>query len=180
MAQIKAVKKEIKGGLFKKGTHVASITSIVEDTPTGKDNNPWDDVTEQTKITFKNDTGMINAWFNKLGYSNRTDFEDGIAPEGHSFQSSPNNNEEYLVEDESNCRVVSKERTDDALRILAEFVTEAMPEMEGEAFDTDDLAFLMDAKVGLQIEIREKTQKPFVHYFQTAEEATTKLEAVEA
>ena len=163
--KITSIKKVAIGGLLEKGEHLTIIASVVPATPSGKDNTPWSDVTKQFKVTFEEEESgkIISKWYNIQGYQRKSDFDNGLAPQGHRFASSQHGNEEYLINKKSMERVVSVERTAEAMKILGELVSTAGI-AEGEEIEITDL---VGKSIGVMV--RDGDKSPEVHYTMIAE-----------
>ncbi len=177
-------KKFADFNIMSAGLHKATIVAFAETKPKLA---PWSDVTKQTVVTFENAEGAkISMWNNFIGYRNKTDFPDGKAPKGHAFMSSEGHNENYLVNTGTKARVVSDERTADAVRIFLEFLEESGVAKEGDEFESIDeiIAFatenLLDVQMGVKVRINDDNKSEVHHTMSLANVEAKLLASVEA
>ena len=175
-------KKFADFNIMSAGLHKAIISAFAETKPKLA---PWADITKQTQTTFENEEGAkISMWNNFIGYRNKTDFPDGKAPKGFQFMSSEGHNENYLVNSTTKDRVVSDERTADAVRIFLEFLEESGTVDEGQEFDSIDeiiqfaAEHLVGTEMGVKVRINADNKSEVHHTMRLADvEAKLNVEA---
>ncbi len=171
-------KKFADFNIMSAGLHKAVISAFAETKPKIA---PWSDITKQTQVTFENEEGAkISMWNNFIGYRNKTDFPDGKAPKGFLFMSSEGHNENYLVNAATKARVISDERTADAVRIFLEFLEESGTVQEGQEFDSVDeiITFAMTNLVGTEMGVKVRINddnKSEVHHTMRLADVDAKL-----
>ncbi len=166
-------KKKFDNAIMSAGLHKVEISAFSETKPKVA---PWSDITKQTQVTFKNAAGeKISMWNNFIGYRNKTDFPDGKAPKGFMFLSSEGHNENYLVNEKTKARVVSDERTADAVRIFLEFLEETGTAEEGAEFNSVDeiitfaLENLIGVEMGVKVRLNEQNKSEVHHTMRLAD-----------
>ena len=177
-------KKFADFNIMSAGLHKAIICAFAETKPKIA---PWSDITKQTQVTFENEEGAkISMWNNFIGYRNKTDFPDGKAPKGFQFMSSEGHNENYLVNSTTKARVVSDERTADAVRIFLEFLEESGTVEEGQEFNSIDeiITFatehLLGTEMGVKVRLNEQNKSEVHHTMSLANVEAKLLASVEA
>jgi len=161
------------------GLHKAIIAAFAETKPKLA---PWADITKQTQVTFENEEGAkISMWNNFIGYRNKTDFPDGKAPKGFQFMSSEGHNENYLMNSETKKRVVSEDRTNDAVRIFLEFLEESGIVEAGAEFQSIDevIQFASENLIGVEMGVKVRINddnKSEVHHTMSLANVISKLE----
>lgn len=171
-------KKFADFNIMSAGLHKATISAFAETKPKIA---PWSDITKQTQVTFENAEGAkISMWNNFIGYKNKTDFPDGKSPKGHQFMSSEGHNENYLVNTATKARVVSEDRTNDAVRIFLEFLEESGTVEAGQEFESIDeiITFATDNLLGVEMGVKVRINddnKSEVHHTMSLENVDAKL-----
>jgi len=97
-----------KRGLLATGLHVVMIESIQETLAPEKIKAPWDDVTPQLAIRFKNKEGFVTMWLNTVGYMTKSDYID--TPSDVTFKMHPFSKVWYAVGPD-NKRVINPDKT---------------------------------------------------------------------
>ena len=147
----KAVLKPI-GGLLPVGQHKVEIIEAAFITSNAVVKRPWDDVTPQLKLVYKNENGVITSWMNCKGYKNINDFVGGVAPKNHELRSFDEDSEKFLVDKKTNKRVESPERTEEMLQNVDRVAISAGVVEEGEDYDFNDLPnMLVGEMVGIKV-----------------------------
>jgi len=98
-----------KRGLLPTGLHVVYVESVQETLAPEKIKAPWDDVTPQLAIRFKNNDGFVTMWLNTVGYMTKQDYIE--VPDNVVFKMHPFSKVWYAVDPRTNRRVLSKEKT---------------------------------------------------------------------
>lgn len=180
--KIVSKKKVLTGGFLEAGKHICTIESIADATPTGKDKTPWDDVTPQLIVVYKKEDedgeiiGKLSQWLNLMGYKSKDDYPDGIAPEGYSFMCSPGNSENYLVNDETNKRIQSDEKSEISIDMLSEMIHDAGIEEGTEFANIQEMKnAVLGADIGVKVNVDGKNH--YVHYTYSLEEEVVEVEA---
>lgn len=97
-----------KRGLLATGLHIVRVDSVAETLAPEKIKAPWDDVTPQLAIKFKNGEGFVTLWLNTVGYMTKSDYID--MPSDVVFKMHPFSKTWYAV-DSDNKRVISPAKT---------------------------------------------------------------------
>ncbi len=98
-----------KRGLLATGMHIVWVESVTESPAPERTPVPWDDVTPQIAIRFKNNNGFVTMWLNMVGYMTDKDYIE--QPDNVVFKMHPLSKVWYAVDIKTNRRVVSDKKT---------------------------------------------------------------------